>query len=707
MFNLFYNKMIARCHYTNDFKSVYVDNYVVRLPKLKRKSFIVIYHNVTEMDGLNFYNEIIDNLSEYKTIYTSEPSTIYYTPLDENKNCNSNFDITQLDKILNFSCVCSDILYVVLVITPHSITLPRISNLSVSIQCINLNQINNQIPENLQKHKIKIKDTNISKELIGSTYDFEDSQLVIFICSTNLPNFSNWIKYTFDGFDEIENFQDVMLLTDPDIEAQIIGLKNVIEGTLTKDKFDRIKTKFLHTIGYYNSFLNYNEKIRLSELISSANIVFSMIQNNIMYENLSQTNLADTLFSKSIKSTPNFVTWKQSKTFVSNKIKIGKVNKKLNPIDESIKSSPLFIKSLDQYTSGISLSNWYDEYENSSCLGLLVNIQTEHSDRMGWTTDTINVKVTNTLIGRDQIYDGHEYFWNQNNCLDNGKMQTNLISGSGIGSGNSLLPLYINKYHWESAKNYLEEQISISITQNPYLFKPTMLGLYSHVLIKIISEIVTSGCPTPLIKSLVWIALTIKKINLNLSSFQNQDIKVYLSDYFSRWIESSELELMSQTQIFKIYEDITRYNMRKDFKTKKDIQFLSPIDILNFSVNKQNITDFENFIIFTSLPINKYIRNLIDQSEESYGYLDDSSLDLIEFKNTIKSNEKFFKIQDIFPNVNYQTAIQVFTYQTFLSRTPKLKSRLESSIGLIDFTSDSLTDEMVSNHLVKLNGIIG
>jgi len=697
--------MIARCHYTRDYKSVYMDDYVVRLPKLKTKSFIVIYHNVPQMAELNFYNEITDNLSEYKTIYTSEPNIVYHTPLDENKSCNSNFDITQLDQIIKISCVRTDILYVVLVITPHLVTLPKIENLSVSIQSMNLNQINKKIPDNLLKYNIKIKDTNISRDLIGSSYEFENSNLVMFICSSNLPNFSNWIKYTFDGFDEIENFQDLIMLTDPDIEAQVIGLKNVI----TKDNFNNIKTKFLHTISYYNLFINYNEKIRLTELISSANIVFSIIQNNIMYENLSQTNLADSLFSKSIQITPNFINWKQSKTFVSNKIKIGRLNdKKLKPIDKSIMSELLFIKSLEQYTSGISLSNWYDEYENCSCLGLLVNIQTEFSDRMGWTTDTINVKATNTLIGRDQIYDGHEYFWNQNKSLDNGKMQKNLISGSGIGTGNSLLPLYINRFHWYYAKNYLEEQISISITQNPYLFKPTMLGLYSHVLIKIISEIVTSGCPNPLIKSLIWVGLTIKKLDLNLLTYQNQnqDIKIDMSDFFFKWLNDLNLNSMSQSKILKIYEDITRYNMRKDFKTKKDIQFLSSIEILNVSINKPNITDFENFVIFTSLPIKKYINNLIKKAEENYGYVDESIQDFIELKDIIKSNEKFFKIQDMFAGFTYQEAIEVFTYQTFLSRTPKLKSRLESSIGLIDFNSKDLTDQMISSQLVKLNGII-
>ncbi len=696
--------MLARCYYTNN-KLSYVDDYVLRLPKVKTKNLIVIYHNIPDMKELDFYYGSIPNFFEYKTIYTSEPSTIHYSPLDKNKICNSTFNINNINKILEIACPHLDILYVVLVITPNIVELPKPNN--SLIQLINLNQNEQDFDEDLLKLKIKIKDTNISRELIGSVHDFQDEQVIIFIRSSKLTNFSNWIKYSFDGFGELEIFQDLILLTDPDIEGQVIGLKNLLDEIVTKEDFNNIRKKFLHTLNYYRSFLSHDEKNRLLELISSANMLFNITQNNFMCDELSNTNNADNLFSKSIKTIPNFISLKQSKTFMSNKIKISRNNKQINSIDELIKSDPLFNKSLDQYMSQISLSNWYEEYENNSCLGLLVNVQTDFSDRMGWTTDTINVKITNTLIARDQIYDGHDYFWSQNNCLDTGKMQTNLISGSGIGSGNSLIPLYINKFHWEVAKKYVEEQISISITQNPYLFKPIMLGIYFHILIKIISETIISGCPNPLIKSLIWVLLTIKKLNINFNSLHTQDIRIQLSDFFLKWLDNPSLYTMEQTEIFKIYENITRYNMKKEYKTKKDIGFLSVVDILNNSINKPNISDFENFVVFTKLPINTQINKLLKQADESYGFIDDYSPDLIELKNTIKLNEKFFKIQNMFEKLEFAQAIQAFTYQCFLSRTPKLKSRLESTIGLLDFTSQDLNDQMISDHLIKLNRIIG
>lgn len=701
--------MLTRCHYTNDFKSVYIDDYIATLDKLPEKNFVIIYHNVPEIKGLSFYYNSIFNLSlsKYKTIYTSEPYTVYYEPLDSSRSCDSKFPIDKINSIINIACVRTDILYVIFLITPNPIDPINLMDLTnPNIHLVNLNQLNPSFNLDLLiKYKIKIIDTNISKEVIGLTYEIEDMlKPIIFIKSSRLPNFLNWIKYTIEDFEKLVICEELVAQTKPDIEKQIIGLKNI----MCEDNFSITKTKFLHTINYYNSFVSQYQKSKLSELISSTNVQFSMIQNNNICENLTQTNQADSLFSKSLKITTPFITWKQSKTFASNKIKTKRINIKINPIDQMIKTNPHFIKSIDEYTSSISLSNWYEEYENNSCMGLLINIQTEYPDRMGWTTDTINVKVTNTLIGRDQIYDGHEFFWNQNYCLDNGKMETNLISGTGIGSGNTLLPLYINKFHWDIAKNFLEEQISIGITQNPYLFKPIMLGIYSHVLIKIISDIVTSGCSNPLIKTLIWVGLTIKKLDQIYLSSTNQDIRVYLSDYFFKWLDGTDCgSQMSKKQIFKIYENITRYNMKDDFRTKKDIQFLSPVDILNTSVNKPNITDFENFVIFTNLPINKYISNLIKQADESYGCIDDISPDLIELKNTIKSNEKFFKFKDMFGKLEFDQAIQVFTYQCFLSRTPKLKSRLESTIGLIDFTCENLTDQMILTQLIKLNGIIG
>ena len=74
----------------------------------------------------------------------------------------------------------------------------------------------------------------------------------------------------------------------------------------------------------------------------------------------------------------------------------------------------MFQISQDQYTSPFSLSNWYDEYCSNSCMGILVNIESSYTDRMAWTTEKLNVQTTTTLIGKEQIYDGHEFFFQKN-----------------------------------------------------------------------------------------------------------------------------------------------------------------------------------------------------------------------------------------------------------------------------------------------------
>jgi hypothetical protein len=48
-----------------------------------------------------------------------------------------------------------------------------------------------------------------------------------------------------------------------------------------------------------------------------------------------------------------------------------KTNEEIIDISQDVKNDKNFIKSLEFYTSQVSLSNWYDEIESNSCLGLL------------------------------------------------------------------------------------------------------------------------------------------------------------------------------------------------------------------------------------------------------------------------------------------------------------------------------------------------
>lgn len=712
--------MISRCFYSHDSKSPYKDDYIIRIdrPQILKKH-VVIFHNTSEFKKLNdFYSLVLNGLSDYKIIYTSKPNNIFYSSRSNKiPNFSSTFNMSNLNQILECACAQENQLYVVILITPtiavdiNSQTYPKNVCLIHFTPESNINELNEQI-KLVSNYKIKINSTNI-KSLIGQSYSFDSdsTDLVIFVDTPiNFNSFNNWVKYSFEGFNQIEYSINLKYNSSPDLISQFICLKNLI-CDITADIYPKIKKKFLHSLNY----LNINKSIgtkELFELVSSTNFIFNIYQNKMMTLQLNNSNPLDNLFLKSFSITPNYLATKQSKTFISNKIKLNKTNVKtiLKPNIE-VKNSPNFINSLDQIVSPISLSNWYDEYLSESCLGLLVKIKSEYSDRMGWTTDTIQVNTTFTLIGREQIYDGHDFFWQKNSTLDNGQMEQSLISGSQIGSGNSLIPLYINEYHWVYASKYTEELLSVGITQNPYLFKPTMYKIYAHVLLGLISETIKTGCTYASIRSIVWIIQTIRKLQLDLvwNSLELescQDIRVWIASKFLQWVNGSDI--FDIKFIFNIYQEIIRRNMRKEFKTKKDIKDMEFLYILNKSTNKENIQELENLYVFVSTIQSNQIIKLIESSTNYFGFIPDNIVDPI--KNSIKANCKIFNIKNIFaliqPNLDTNKIIEFFTYQTFLSRIPKLKFKLKETIGMVNLTDTKLDLNTLTLQLDKINYLL-
>ena len=149
-------------------------------------------------------------------------------------------------------------------------------------------------------------------------------------------------------------------------------------------------------------------------------------------------------------------------------------------------------------------------------------------------------------------------------------------------------------------------------------------------------------------------------------------------------------------------------NMRKEFKTKKDIKDLDHITILNKAINKENIQDFENLCVFVKLTNPSELNNLIKSLDSTFGYISDESIEPI--KNKIKLNEEFFNLNCMFaqiqPDVDLQIFTKLFTYQNFLSRIPKLKDKLEKTIGILDFVSISHTDKIVQTHLDSILALL-
>ena len=714
-------------YYNNN--NIYKEDLIINLKKpdiyMKLKNITFVIHN---SNNLIKYKDIVNqliifkNLINYQVIYTSNITKIN-NEFDEMIDFNSNYDIlNNLDDLIN-RCYYDNRFNIIILI---SYDLKLLNKNLINKNLININIANianianiNDIEE-IQKYiekiifeqEIIIIDSNI-KNLINRVYTFDKNSYDISIFVENKFNnikFINYLKYKIYGFDNIEYQINLYYKEDNNLKDQIISIQDKIieylnlNSKIEEKDFKLIKQKYVDTLNYYTFFINEDEKKFFSELIFDFNIQFNILQNKKIKNDLELTNQKDSLVFNSFLTTKTNIKNKLSKIYLKNRSK-----KIINNLDYDLDILLLdkkILNSFDFYTSPISLSNWYDEIKNNSCLGILINVSCQYSDKMGYTSDTINViNITSTLLSPDQIYDGHQYFWNRFNKLDKGIYIDSIISGSTIGKGNSLLPIYINKYHWYFAKQHIEENISIAITQNPYLFKPIMMDLYTHVLLKFINYILVSDYSDKNIRLLFIIIITMEKLDFNkIKSFYDDfsdihNLRPVLTSFLINFLFGKIKPSKRECDLYflKLHEEMTRRNMKKNNKTKE--KFLKILQnnncVINFfenEIDQENIIELENVWLFIQLFNSEFFIKLKDKYEESYGFIEDSYI--IEFKNKIKNNNIFFNFKELCKfGDSYNDIIKYYILQTFLTRTPKLKEKFKITntiINVFDNNNDIL-----------------
>ena len=738
--------MITNAIYFNN--NVYTDDIVINVdkPKLykKNKNYTVIINNTKNLEEYRDNILLYYYLTNYKIVYTSDLSKIIYDTYNSNIEYNSSTTTPdKIEKLLDILCIKKNELHVIIYFSKQQLILNTRKNVSfinvvfdetVKYFINNISSNNHTIENIIHRNNITITDSNI-KQIIGTNHEFNNnsSDIVIFVEMKNTKlNFINYIKYKLDGFEDTTNLAviDLEYSTRPNFKGQIIAIQNILidyinsSEKINTDKFNLIKNKFIHTIKYYNYILLESDKIALSEIIADIKSQFNNLQSDQIKFELDLIQPKNNLFVKSLSSIKPNIKNKLTKTFVKNIYKMNdmiETNEEIIHISDDIKNDKNFIKSLEFYTSQVSLSNWYDEIESKSCLGLLINVSSEFSDKMGYSSESINViNITNTLMSPEQIYDGHKFYWDKYFKLDNGKYQDNIISGSVIGKGNSIIPLYINNFHWEYAQKYIEENISIALTQNPYIYKPIMIDLYSHVFLKFICNVLNDPSDKN-IKLFISIFVTMQKLNLDQIKYlyndysQINNLRPIIASFFINYI-CNKITLDEDEfnyYILQLQEELVRRNMKQNYKTKNylklcldnsnqeyiysneqltNLKKLCPslsdydsetaiIEILDYSINKDNIIELENVYTFLKIIKSNIINDILLKYINNYGWLDDN--DILELKNLIKSKTFSFTFKELI-NKWPESNIKYYSLQTFLTRTSKLKEKFTQTNNIID-----------------------
>jgi len=159
------------------------------------------------------------------------------------------------------------------------------------------------------------------------------------------------------------------------------------------------------------------------------------------------------------------------------------ISKSLNSINndpDELCDTDTDINSQEIFKSFISMMGWVDELESRSCIGLAMSAIVKSTPRgIGFTITS----VPNTCVS---ILDFLELLTNEssidinNICISNNPYNNDII--------NIVIPLYINKTHWEVSKNYLNIVSNIISYGYPFTRDTNYYRLYFSLFVDYISS---------------------------------------------------------------------------------------------------------------------------------------------------------------------------------------------------------------------------
>ena len=151
----------------------------------------------------------------------------------------------------------------------------------------------------------------------------------------------------------------------------------------------------------------------------------------------------------------------------------------------------------------ITCSNWIEELEDNSSMGLLLKVSNNHSSMLGWTADVDIVNITNSFIPISTYYDVLDNFIKNKNNKSTNINYRDIIHGTAIGNGNCIIPLYINKDHWKLAKNDMDLVLGIIMAHNPFMYNKYHVKFVFRLMTHFNYELISSNLNLKLI-SCFW-----------------------------------------------------------------------------------------------------------------------------------------------------------------------------------------------------------
>lgn len=394
--------------------------------------------------------------------------------------------------------ICKDdSLYTIIINTEllKQLNIENIKRDHKNINIIDIQYADNNIDE-IANFSIEITDSNI-KNIIHLTHQVLNE---IAIFSTGSIDFNNYITYKYIGYDVYKTIQLQYYEKIP-FHYQIYALINFIY-------YGKMKLE-LYTKYLYKSFKYICKYDQFNECISILDSHINDIRNMEIENELNPDIPTDMLFKQYIYHSSTQKMLIKNNTYIKNikKIKDRDISFPIDIIENDL--------SLDMYVSTITLDNWQDTVGDHNCFGILVNVKCSKVAKLGLCCKNIIVtNYTNTFITKNEVIIGQEHYLKKFKTFDNGMYAQNMLMGSGIGKGNGILPIYINNIHWNIAKLYIEECISLTVSQNSFSFNKNMLNVYSITLLKVIDNICSLQSSYKDFHTFINLYITLDELNI-------------------------------------------------------------------------------------------------------------------------------------------------------------------------------------------------
>lgn len=182
---------------------------------------------------------------------------------------------------------------------------------------------------------------------------------------------------------------------------------------------------------------------------------------------------------------------------LSNKIKAQlekpQIQEFIDGVDEE---APLYFnESIEFFNSGITLSDWFEEFQDGGAIGLLIKVSTTPLAKLGINQNISVENITTTFLPILDYIDGAINFFNDKTNLSFGNLnKKDIVKGTAIGNSNAVIPLYINKYHWSISKLYLPYILGMIISHNPFCYKDSHQKFLFSLLIEMSIKSYCNDC---------------------------------------------------------------------------------------------------------------------------------------------------------------------------------------------------------------------